>query len=136
MKILKFTLPGPPSASKNSRKLYVTKAGKPMSQPSDRAVASKAAIQAAAYQKLAQAGVTPGETMFGPDDDIGVEMTYSAETNEFTVEVISLGPVRKGKNGRGRDIDNMASTVLDALQGIAYKNDSQVGMLQVERTYE
>ena len=137
MKILKFTVPAP-SSSKNSRQLFVNAKGKPGSLPSKRAKASKRQIQAAALTAIDQLeGELSRSSLFGADDDIRVDMEFNAETQEFEVSVMRYGPKpKRGNTGRGRDLDNMTSTVLDALQGVVYADDKQVAYLQVDRVYE
>ena len=137
MKILRFTVPAP-SSSKNSRQLFVNAKGKPGSLPSKRAKASKRQIQAAALTAINELeGELARGSLFGAEDDIQVDMLFDAETQEAHIVVSRSGPKpTKGNTGRGRDLDNMLSTVLDALQGIAYADDKQVSDLTVERVYE
>ena len=130
MNKLRFTVPVP-SSSKNSRILTRTKSGKMKSLPNRRAERSKAEIRAAAIQ--AMGGIFP---VIETDDDIEVHIIHHVPTDTVTVEVISLRPKPKGKTGRGRDLDNLASTVLDALSGLAYGDDRQVALLHVERDYD
>ena len=102
------------------------------SLPSKRAAASLVAVRAAAIEALTELRESVIEPMFG-DDDIRVVIRHMVEDDSVVVEVSSDGPKPKGKNGRSRDLDNMASTILDALQGLAYVDDRAVVSLQVER---
>ena len=132
MKNLRFRLPSPPSPLKNSRRLIRTRGGGVKSLPSKRAAASLVAVRAAAIEALTELRESVIEPMFG-DDDIRVVIRHMVEDDSVVVEVSSDGPKPKGKNGRSRDLDNMASTILDALQGLAYVDDRAVVSLQVER---
>ena len=138
MKKLKFTVPVP-SSSKNNRQLCRTQKGGITSLPSRSARRSKAEIQSAAREAVATLLYNHGtdgyeSTAFGPNDDIAVDITHDVKADTVTVEVWSTGPKPKGKTGRGRDIDNFASTILDALNGLAYGDDRQVSWLQVKRS--
>lgn len=67
--------------------------------------------------------------------DVEVEFVYHAISDSIDVVVREGSPKpTKGRNGRGRDLDNMVATLLDALRlGGAYSDDRQVARLVVER---
>ena len=136
---LRFTVPGP-TASKNSRDLVVLPGGRPRSFPNKRAKQAVRTIRAAAVQEInALRRLVPElehmDTLLGPDDEVSVTIWHDVRAKTITVEVEAIGPKPKkpNPNGRGRDIDNYASTVMDALNGIAYGDDRQVGLLEVRR---
>jgi hypothetical protein len=133
MKRLHFTVPVP-SSTKNSRILTRTKSGGIRSLPSHRSRRTTQNVRAAALQALLELEAPGGmEALFGPDDSIGVKIVHEVATGLVHVEVWSEGPKPAGKTGRGRDIDNMATAILDAIQGVAFGNDRQVSWLQVKR---
>lgn len=134
MTMLRFSVPVPTS-SKNSRVLTRTRSGGVKSLPNRKAVRAKWLIAGAARQALLSIEEDWPKigTAFGPDDDIAVRIEHEVEADLIHVEVESIGPKPKGKTGRGRDVDNFASTVLDALNGVAYGDDRQVALLQVKR---
>ncbi len=93
-------------------------------------------IKGAAIQAVFELGeLGQGESLFGDDDDIAVSIEHNVQDNMVTVEVWVDGPKPEGKTGRGRDIDNLPSAILDAIQGVAFGNDRQVSWLQVKRTH-
>jgi len=108
-----------------------TKAGGIKSLPGKRALRSAEEIRGAAYEALAAQRSFSG-SYFG-DDNIAVSIEHNVAADTVTVEVWSVGPKPKGKTGRGRDVDNFASTILDALNGLAYDDDRGVSSLQVKR---
>lgn len=139
MGVLKFSIPiEAGSSSKNSRQLVHTEGGGIRSLPGKKARAGKPVIQGAALAALSDliGHETGPQGFFGPDDDVAIKITRHVESGKVDVEVWSCAPKPEGRNGRGQDIDNLASTILDALQGIAFKNDAQVAWLQTERIYD
>lgn len=56
-----------------------------------------------------------------------VNIVFSTTMTIVQVEEIGPGP------GSRQDIDNLAKSVLDALKGVLYKDDSQVDILTVRR---
>jgi hypothetical protein len=67
------------------------------------------------------------------EDELEATFIVGMRSNTLRVVVRSLGPRPKGFTGRTRDIANIPESVLDALQGIVYANDNQVGLLIVRR---
>lgn len=136
--ILRFEVPTP-SSTKNSRQLFMRKNGRPGSIPGARGRRSKlevrraalAAVEAMVEEQLQ--GLEP--ELLGCEDDIGVEIEIDVPGRVARVAVYRLGPKPKGLTGRGKDVDNIASTILDGINKIAYGDDRQVAMLQVKRTY-
>lgn len=127
-KRLKFRVPLVPTSSKNSRQLAVTKRGRPVSLPSTKARRHKQVVKGSAVQAMLEAGLVS----FG-DDEVGVRVRHLVTEKQIEVEIWRIGPKPATPNGRGRDIDNLASTVLDAMNRTIYDDDRCVGLLQVER---
>ena len=67
------------------------------------------------------------------DDEVCVRMVHDVASDVLHVRVYNMGPRSRGRTGRKRDVVNMPELVLDALQGIAFTNDRQVGWLTVAR---
>ena len=66
-----------------------------------------------------------------------VELTASL-TFEFQVPKAKLSKFNKGiyiPHTSKPDLDNLAKSVLDALNGLAYTDDSQISFLQVSKIY-
>ena len=134
---VEFEIPVPVS-SKNSRILTRDGSGRPRSFPSRAARRSMEQIRSAAHQAVDKARKSGDFKDDGPlfgDDEVAVEVTHVVPTDKVTVKLRSLGPRIKGKSGRRRDIQNCPEGVLDALEGIIYKNDNQVGALLVRRSH-
>jgi hypothetical protein len=131
---LRFTVPlDACSPSKNSRQLTHTQSGRLRSHPSTKAQTGRQQIKGMAWNaRTGRPGGRSAEPLF-PDEDIAVNITHHVFEDSVEVEVCTCGPQPKGKTGRGRDLDNLASTILDALNGIAYDDDRQVAWLQVKR---
>ncbi len=66
-------------------------------------------------------------------DDVEIVMRHFVEEDEIEIQVRALRPKPKGRSGRRRDLHGMIETVADALQGVAYANDNQVGSVRMER---
>ena len=64
-----------------------------------------------------------------PDEDMCWELDVILSPDGLTV---TAKPVERIKSGLRGDIDNYAKGVMDALQGVVYKNDKHVSKLTVE----
>jgi len=127
-KRLKFRIPMVPTSSKNSRSNVVTAGGRIRSFPSTKAKRHKQEIRGVAEVALRAAG-----GWFGAEDELGILIRHLVEAEEVEVEIWRIGPKPRGRTGRGRDIDNLASTIMDSLNRLAYQDDRQIGVLHVER---
>jgi len=125
-----FTVPVPPS-SKNAQRIAIGKDGTPRRYRPKKVVDAANGIRAAALVALARIHRTVPEPE--PDADLRVECVHEVATDRLHVTVHVLGPKPKGKTGRRRDVVNLPELVCDALQGVAYRNDSQVSELRVVR---
>lgn len=86
--------------------------------------AYKAALQLAAKA----AGATPGEGTVS----VVVDFVFARKPSHVTTR----GDLRKGAPLLPRpDVDNCGKAVLDALNGVAYRDDSQVGRVVWEKSY-
>lgn len=135
-----FTLPGWPASKKNSRQLSTCGPRCPVcgrgaglkSRPSSAAAASILEIQLAAARALRSRPPLPEGRRVGLL--IEAKVGASAAADSVHVEILDLGPEPEGVRRRRQDLDNLASTVLDALQGFAYQDDRQVALLRVARS--
>ena len=137
MTILHLEVPLP-SPTKNSRQVFVDAAGKPGSVPGAAGRKSKAVVKALALQAVAEIlgrlkNLEP--KLLGTDDDVSVEIIIDVPRQVAVVEVRRLGPKPSGRTGRGKDLDNMASTILDAMNKVAYGDDRQVADLHIRKIY-
>lgn len=71
-------------------------------------------------------------TPFGTNE-VAVTITRHVADECVTVEIEDLGPPPKGRTGRDRDTQNLADTICDALNGIAWEDDRQVRTITIRR---
>jgi Holliday junction resolvase RusA-like endonuclease len=77
------------------------------------------------------------ESYKGPmfeDQLLSVKLRFTVDGTELLIEPLILNPnVEQPKSKLTSDIDNYAKAVLDALNGVAYKDDKQVVSLYLEK---
>jgi Holliday junction resolvase RusA-like endonuclease len=77
------------------------------------------------------------EAYTGPcfeDGMLSVKLRFTMSGTEIMIEKVGLNPNVDQPNSRLRgDIDNYAKSVLDALNGVAYKDDRQIVCLYLEK---
>lgn len=96
--------------------------------PSKEAIADEKRIKAQVRELLGE----PGAPVFG-EDDVRVTIRYLAKAGAIEVLAESIGPRPRGFTGRRRDLANIPEALLDALQGVVFKNDNQVADLHIVR---
>lgn len=128
-----FWLPFIPSGSKNSRDIVKTRDGRRFPKTNDRVLKQWRAISKI-VEAMRQRDRWPD---FG-DDELAMKLDIDERRQATLVRIYSLGPPPKGRTGRGRDIDNVLSTVFDGLgnkkhQARAIGDDKQFRFATVER---
>ena len=68
-----------------------------------------------------------------PTEEVAVDARRVVGRDELEVTFRMSGPKPKGKTGRDRDTQNLCESLLDAVEGIVYADDRQVGELHVVR---
>lgn len=135
LKSLTFKIPFVPSSTKNSRRLFRRGEKAIGSLPSKRAEKQKPVIQGLVRRALAALDEPEGRrSMFG-DDEVVVRIDHYVDRGYVQVEVESIGPKPNGRSGRGQDLDNTASAIMDAMNELAYDDDRGVSKLHVERVF-
>lgn len=124
---LQFILPFVPASKKNRTRIHY-RHGRAAVGLDKTVVRHEKAIQ----QMLALALAKAKKPVFG-DDDVRVDMTWRVLAGVVDVTITRLCAKPSGRTGRNRDVTNIPALVLDALQGFAYANDSQVAELRVRR---
>lgn len=84
--------------------------------------------QTVAFERLI-AGLYKGP-MFAEDTPLKVTLEFMDKTIELRIREMPKKPQSKLKG----DIDNYAKSILDALNGVAYKDDKQVVILNLEKS--
>lgn len=123
-----FTIPRPVKGKKNQkftiwkdgRQIPITRKG----AQNDIAMVTTLAIQAM-QESLGLEGT----------GDVRATITHRIQSDEVHVLFETIREKPRGKTGRRRDLDNMATTILDACQGVVYHNDNQVADLRIIRDY-
>lgn len=133
--LVQFRLPRPVESLKNRRQLGWRKVVRPgavvKSVPVTRKSGEQKAdidmVQRYARVALARAGVSG----FGPDDMIRIDIGHFVRTNEMVVRLLKIGTLPTGnkkgeKRGTKRDVHGLIELVCDALNHVAWHDDSQV----------
>lgn len=141
---LTFRIPFVPVSKKNNTR-RITVRGRPMIAPSRQVVNQQRTIKALAFQAIGADAVQAAQTLFlgalrsdAPTcfgrNEVAVTITRHVADECVTVEIEDLGPPPKGRTGRDRDTQNLADTICDALNGIAWDDDRQVQTITIRRT--
>lgn len=124
-----FTIPGPPQGKARARTFYNPALGRMQSITPDKTILYENLIKAC-YQKEA-GGVffpkgTPVLVLIRADFDIPKSATKKARSEMMVGTIL---PTKKP------DADNVIKTVLDALNGVAYHDDTQVTNIMFIKQY-
>ena len=125
MMTLQFTIPGPPVGKGRPR--FSTQGGKPRSYTP--AVTREYETLIAARAAEATAGRDPLQTPLTVYiyAYMGIPLSWSKAKRQAALDG-DIYPARP-------DVDNIAKTVLDGMQGVVFENDSQVTYLKVSKKY-
>ena len=125
---LKFTIPGEPTGK--ARPKFSTFGGHV------RAITPKKTVSYENFVKLAYSQAYPGRVPFEKDVPLLVTIKayykMPASVSKKRREAMLEDKIRPTKKP---DADNLAKAVLDALNGIAYYDDSQIVTLTVDKLY-
>lgn len=127
MRTVRFTVPGPPKGKARARTVR-TRGGQTFSYTPEGTVL---------YENLVKISFSEtGEKTFDADQSLHVSMTayypIPKSASRKKKEEMSAGRIRPAKKP---DIDNIIKSVLDALNGVAYHDDTQVVAVFAEKYY-
>lgn len=128
MKLI-FRIPFVPVSKKNNTR-RITVRGRPMIAPTRQVKSEQMAIACAAWEAI---GGSPVDGALFRANEVAVTITRHVADECVTVEIEDLGPPPKGRTGRDRDTQNLADTICDALNGIAWDDDRQVQTITIRR---
>ena len=123
-----FTVPGPPQGKARARTFYNSRIGKMQSMTPDKTVL---------YENFIKVAFNSVSTHIW-DDKQPLEMTISAyfeiprSSSKKSRQLMLENIVRPTKKP---DIDNIVKALQDALNGLAYKDDSSIVFLSVAKCY-
>lgn len=124
---IEFELPRPPRSKKNNK----------VPRRSGRRIGLRTCIvEQEADIKVEALKACSGNTLpLWPEEDISVWVRHDIVTNRVRVTVEPMGRACtfNGRTGRGRDIQNLPESILDALQRIVYRDDRQVAHITICR---
>ena len=127
MRMVRFTVPGPPKGKARARTVR-TRGGQTFSYTPEGTVL---------YENLVKISFSEtGEKPFDADQSLHVYMAayypIPRSASRKKKEEMSAGRIRPAKKP---DIDNIIKSVLDALNGVAYHDDTQVVAVFAEKYY-
>lgn len=132
VKVIKFTVPGQPQGKARARTFYNGNMGRMQSVTPEKTVLYENLIKSC-YEKKAE-------------EDM-IEGFFNGEPVRMSIEAVFDIPKSKSKKVKAQmytgailptkkpDADNIAKVVCDALNGVAYKDDTQVCSLTVIKRY-
>ena len=127
MRTVRFTVPGPPKGKARARTVR-TRGGQAFSYTPEGTVLYENLIKISFSQT--------GERPFEADQSLHVFMTayypIPKSTSRKKKEEMIAGHLRPAKKP---DIDNIIKSILDALNGVAYHDDTQVVAVFAEKYY-
>jgi len=125
MMTLQFVIPGPPVGKGRPR--FSTAGGKPRSYTPAVTREYEALIAARAAEAMAGRELlkTPLRVMI--EATMSIPLSWSKYNRQAALDGVRY-PTRP-------DVDNIAKTVLDGMQGVVFENDSQVTYLKVSKKY-
>lgn len=125
--MLEFTIPGEPQGKARARTVRNKYTGKSMSYTPDKTVSYEALVQ---HYFMAAGGQYAEDGIFSVDITAGYGMPKSmSKRKRALAEAGTFLPTKKP------DLDNIAKLVCDALNGVAWKDDSAVVELVVRKVY-
>lgn len=129
---IEFKVPGPPQGKARARTFYNQRAGHMSSVTPEKTVLYENLIKTR-YIETIEKQMIPFQTLEGPLT-VHISAYYeppksTSKKNYAKMMDNTILPTKKP------DIDNIAKVVLDALNGIAYKDDTQVINLNVIKRY-
>lgn len=127
---IKFRIPYRPKSKKNGRPLWKAANGK--RRPG---VDGQVQHEAADIARLARNAMRLAKLQADwiGDHDVEIRLVDYPRQKAVEVEVIRLGPRQKGVTGRDRDLDNIYTSVQDAMRREVYPDDNQVARFSCER---
>ena len=126
---MQFTIPGPPQGKARARTVYNKFSGRVMSYTPDKTVLYENLIKSAyeaALDRVAYIDKEPLTMFITAYFDIPKSTT---KKNRALIDEGKLLPTKKP------DIDNIAKVVCDALNGLAYRDDTQIVRLIMDKKY-
>mgnify|MGYP004476929401 CR=1 FL=1 len=128
-KLFMFTVPGKPQGKARARTFYNGNSGKMSSVTPEKTVLYENLIKTCFRQKY-------GQERFSDDAYIIVRITaFFAPPKSVSKKKRAEMLADKIRPAKKPDIDNIAKVVLDALNGIAYHDDTQVVGLAIAKAY-
>lgn len=129
---IEFKVPGPPQGKARARTFYNQRAGHMSSVTPEKTVLYENLVKTR-YLESMEKQMLPYQTLEGPLT-VHISAYYeppksTSKKNYAKMIDNTILPTKKP------DIDNIAKVVLDALNGIAYKDDTQVVNLNVIKRY-
>lgn len=129
MKTICFTVPGKPQGKARARTGYNPKTGQVMSHTPDNTVLYENLIKTCYMQET--------DKIYDNGEALSVSITACFEpvngVSKKRREQMLQDMIRPTKKP---DIDNIVKTVLDALNGLAYKDDNQVVQVLATKRYQ
>ena len=130
--IIEFTVPGSPQGKARARTFFNKKVGHMSSITPEKTVLYENLVKTRCLESI-EKQMIPFQTLEGP---LAVHIRAYYEppksTSKRNYEKMIAGLIFPTKKP---DIDNIAKVVLDALNGIAYKDDTQVVDLNMKKRY-
>ena len=131
--LVQFRLPRPVQSLKNRRQLGWRKVVRPGAVVKKVPVTRKSSEQKAdidMVRRYAQVALArAGTSCFAPDDMIRIDIGHFVKTDEVVVRLLKIGTLPSGergeKRGTKRDVHGLIELVCDALNGVAWHDDSQ-----------
>ena len=127
MSSVSFTVPGPPKGKARARTVR-TKDGRTFSYTPDGTVLYENLIKTCYYQT----GVNP----FGADEELRATIVayypITKSTSKKKRQQMLAGLIRPTKKP---DLDNVIKSILDALNKVAYHDDTQIALVQAKKCY-
>ena len=127
MSSVSFTVPGPPKGKARARTVR-TKDGRTFSYTPDGTVLYENLIKTCYYQT----GVNP----FDADEELRATIVayypITKSTSKKKRQQMLAGLIRPTKKP---DLDNVIKSILDALNKVAYHDDTQIALVQAKKCY-
>ena len=128
--ILKFTVPGPPQGKARARTVYNQHVGRTMSYTPENTVIYENLVKLSFLEQCGRKSFEKGEAVAVK---IIAAFPIPGSTSKKRRNQMLSGSIQPTKKP---DADNISKCILDALNGIAYHDDSQVTELEIRKTYQ